>query len=523
MGAQGLTRLREGRAVLDDLTFDARPGDRIGVIGENGAGKSTLLRILAGLEDADEGSVLVPADVGTLHQELPYPPEATVGAVVEDALAGARRILADLDAAATDLAEGNAGAEHRYTEALDAAEAENVWDAERHADLVLSGLGLDPTDPGRTVGTLSGGQRARLGLAALLVRRPSALLLDEPTNHLDDSAVDFLIDELKRMRGAVVVAGHDRYLLDEICTGILDLDPSRGGATFYGGDYRHYLREREIELQAWRYRYRTEQEELRSLRHSVDVTSRQVGHHRPIRDNNKMSFGLIGNRVEQQISRRIRAATGRLEDLTERQVAPPPEPLRLDAVLTTAPGEDGIALRAIDVGVRNRLRPTSLRISRTGRLLITGGNGCGKSTLLTVLQGDLEPTAGVLERGPGIRTGLLRQDVDLDRSASSRQLYDAAGGAGSARPLVDLGLIAERDLDRPVGVLSIGQQRRVALALLIAVAPDVLLLDEPTNHLSPALADDLEEALGAAPGAIVVASHDRWLRRRWSGEELALT
>ncbi|HEX5634862.1 MAG TPA: ATP-binding cassette domain-containing protein, partial [Gemmatimonadales bacterium] len=159
------------------------------------------------------------------------------------------------------------------------------------------------------------------------------------------------------------------------------------------------------------------------------------------------------------------------------------------------------------------------------RLLVTGANGAGKSTLLGLLAGGLAADRGVVHRRRGLRVGLLEQDVRFaDPDASPRALYERALGGRRAEqvPLAGLGLIAPRDLDRPVGRLSVGQQRRLALALVIAKPPHVFLLDEPTNHLSLGLATDLEEALGAYPGAVVIASHDRWLRRRWAGETLEL-
>jgi macrolide transport system ATP-binding/permease protein len=154
--------------------------------------------------------------------------------------------------------------------------------------------------------------------------------------------------------------------------------------------------------------------------------------------------------------------------------------------------------------------------------MVQGGNGAGKSTLLKVLAGKLTPESGVVHRARGVRVGLLEQDVRFaDPARSPRQIYAAAAGQGAVA-LSQLGLLAGRDLDRPVGQLSIGQRRRLALAVLIARPPEVLLLDEPTNHLSLGLTEELEQALRSAPGAVVIASHDRWLRRTWEGAELVL-
>jgi len=177
------------------------------------------------------------------------------------------------------------------------------------------------------------------------------------------------------------------------------------------------------------------------------------------------------------------------------------------------------------VSVPGRLAPTTLRLDSDTRMLVTGQNGAGKSTLLGVAAGTLDSATGSVTQRRGLRVALLEQDVRFaDPAVTSRALYASVVGEKRAEvlPLSGLGLIAPRDLDRALGSLSIGQQRRLALALIIARPPHLFLLDEPTNHLSLSLATELEDALGSYPGAVVVASHDRWLRRRWSGEVLAL-
>ncbi|MFD0592772.1 ATP-binding cassette domain-containing protein [Catellatospora coxensis] len=232
-----------------------------------------------------------------------------------------------------------------------------------------------------------------------------------------------------------------------------------------------------------------------------------------------MGYKFHGARVQAQVSRRVRNAEQRLAVLERDAISRPPALLSFQAPALTTAGED-TALTLRDVHVPGRLRLDRLDLPADGRLLVTGPNGAGKSTLLSVLAGRLRPAEGSVTRRRGLRVGLLAQDDRFDDPAATpRALYDRCH---AEVPLVELGLVAPRDLDRPVGALSVGQRRRVALALLIADPPHLLLLDEPTNHLSPALADELEDALGRAPGAIVVASHDRWLRRHWQGARLDL-
>jgi macrolide transport system ATP-binding/permease protein len=511
--------------VLDGVSLAASPGHRLGLVGENGAGKSTLLRILAGLTEPDGGDVAGPHDVGFLHQELPHPGHTTIGQVVDEALADIRSAARRLDELAERL-------RHRpdddatvtdYGEVLQWAVDHDLWDADRRADLVLAGLGLGDVGRERAVATLSGGERSRLGLAALLIRQPRALLLDEPTNHLDDEALDFLQKHLVGLPGAVVLASHDRVFLDAVCTGILDLDPARDGPTYYGGTYSDYLQAKGAERRRWQEQYEAQQQELAGLREAVRTTARQVAHNRPARDNDKMAYNFFGGRVQAQVSRRVRNAQRRLEELDRSQVRKPPPPLRFNAALTRDRAADGVAVSLRGVRVPGRLQVDQLDLPASGRLLITGANGAGKSTLLSVLAGRLVPADGSVALRRGLRIGMLEQDVAFaDPARTPRQLYQATT-ARSPVPLTDLGLVAPRDLDRPVGLLSVGQRRRVALALLVAEPPDLLLLDEPTNHISLTLAEELQEALESAPGAVVAASHDRWLRRRWSGPTLAMS
>ncbi|MDI1464010.1 ABC-F family ATP-binding cassette domain-containing protein [Catellatospora sp. KI3] len=528
--AHDLVRTLGTRRVLDGVSLTAAPGRRIGLIGENGTGKSTLLRLLAGVDEPDGGTVVRPADLGFLHQEMPFEPAATIAAVLDDALREARADLAALDrltaeiAATAPDAPGYPELLAAYGERLDSAQRHDAWDADRRAELVLAGLGLGAPAHDRALGTLSGGQRGRLALAALLVRRPAALLLDEPTNHLDDEAAAFLEGQLRALPGTVVVASHDRAFLDAVCTDLIDLDPSAEGPVRFGGGYTAYQAEKRAERDRWQRRFEAEQEELTQLRRAVDVTAHQVAPGRARRDNEKMGYGHTAGRVQNQISRRVRDAARRLDELERVQVRKPPTPLRLRPGGLAAASADGLLLSLRDVAVPGRLRLDRLDLLAGDRLLVTGPNGTGKSTLLAVLAGRLD-AAGAVTRRRGLTVGLLTQDTAVDHpDRPVQRAYELALGPERAEavPLRSLGLLAPRDLGARVGDLSVGQRRRLALALLVADPPELLLLDEPTNHLSPRLADELEDALGTGPGAVVVASHDRWLRRRWAGRELRL-
>ncbi len=431
-----------------------------------------------------------------------------------------------------DRCEESPAAAEAYAAQLDACVAGDVWDADRRAEEAAAELGLAGLCRDRPVASLSGGQRSRLALAALVARRPACVLLDEPTNHLDDRALEYLEELLVSLPGVVVAASHDRTFLDRVCHSILDLDPSGWSsatgrssvsrpltsARFTGG-YADFLSAKVDARRRWEEAYAAQQEELATLRASASTTARRVAPNRPPRDNDKFIHHTKGQNVARTVSRRVRDVERRIQTLEQEQVPKPPTPLRvcLPVEPTSASGRVAVVR---DLVVTGRLAVAHLDVHAGQPLLVSGANGSGKSTLLGVLAGALSPTSGtvqVLAR----RVGLLPQDVMFTRPERPvRAVY--ARLAPGAKPLTDFGLIHPRDLDRPVGALSLGQQRRLALAIVLARRPDLLLLDEPTNHISLALAEELEEALQSSPQAVAVATHDRWLRSRWPGEVVVL-
>lgn len=550
------------RRVLTDVSFTVPGGDRTGLIGENGSGKTTLLRIIAGLTSPDSGIVnaAVPGGhtprIGMLHQEPPFQAHASINEALESAVAPVRAAADAVHVAASALANApddeDAGA--AYAEALETAEREGAWDVDARIDAMVLGMGLGELPRERETGRLSGGQRARLALAWLLLSTPDVLLLDEPTNHLDDAATEYLRGVLTSWAGPVLIASHDRGFLDEAVTSLVDLDPasiphavagplvSDGdgagiGITRFTGTYTDYLHARLDDRERWERQYRDEQAQLKRLRAAVGQ-SQAVGHEdwKP-RSEVRMAQKYYGDRNAKVVSRRVNDARSRLADLEERQIRKPPQELHFRGLTasqsTATPRQSwpGPVLTASDATVAGRLSPISLTVSAGEKWLITGPNGSGKSTLLRMLAGDLAATAGTLNQSAGLHIGLLAQEVDLPDpqhrgpERTARQVYDDLVGPQQAQqvPLSTFGLVQGRDENRPVRALSVGQQRRLALAVLLADPPSVLLLDEPTNHLSLLLVTQLEAAIPDYPGVVVIASHDRWLRRTWSGQRLHLT
>ncbi|WP_454338148.1 ribosomal protection-like ABC-F family protein [Streptomyces glaucescens] len=519
------------RTVLDRVSFTVRPGEKVGVVGDNGSGKSTLLRLLAGRETPDNGTLTVraPGGIGHLAQTLDLPASARVGDAVHRALADLRALESRIRAAEAALGTAGPAGLDEYAALVAEFEVRGGHDADRRVATTLRRLGeRTGLDRDRRLGTLSGGQRSRLALAATLAAAPELLLLDEPTNDLDDEAVAWLEDHLRRHRGTVVAATHDRAFLDRVTPTVLEVDHDRHTVRRHGDGYAGYL----VAKAAERARWAREHEQWRAETARQERLARaNIGLLAEIPRTGPRSFSGAGafrarSRAHGTQSR-IRNARERLQRLAEHPVPPPPQPLRFTARIDQATEEPATATVLDGVRVDGRLDIPSLRLAPGERLLVTGPNGAGKTTLLRVLAGELTPDSGTVQRPS--RVGFLRQSVPYDATRDARSLLAAfaAGRPGHpdehAADLLALGLFRAAELTVPVRDLSAGRRRRLELARLVTAGPlDLLLLDEPTNHLDPALVEDIEAALAHYTGTLVVATHDRVIRERFQGTRLTL-
>ncbi|MEU0370337.1 ABC-F family ATP-binding cassette domain-containing protein [Streptomyces sp. NPDC006283] len=517
---RGVTLSRGDRLLLDGASLTVRPGERVGIVGENGAGKSTLLRLLAGIDRPDEGEVITVAEHGAGHlaQTPQLPPGSTVGDAIDDALAELRSMEAGLRELEARLGSPEDGDLEEYGDLLTVFELRGGYEADARIDKALHGLGIAHIDRERTLGSLSGGEQARLGIACLVAAAPEVMLLDEPTNHLDEAALDWLESALLHHSGTVVAVSHDRTFLERVTTAVIEVDADRRTVARYGGGYEGFRTEQAAARRRWEQAYAEWCEETARLEEFAATTAHGVAVGRAIKDNNKMAYDRAGGRVQASVSGRIRNAQERLRRLREEPVAKPPEPLRFTAgpVSGAAAGEL-VTLSGVRVG--DRLEVADLSVEAGEKLLIHGGNGAGKSTLLRVMAGLVEPDAGSVTRKG--RIGFLAQEIPVNRPAEPVLPAFGRGLALTdeecAELLLSYGLFRERDLHIAVGSLSAGQRRRLALARLLARPADLLLLDEPANHLALGLVEELEEALSRWTGALVVVSHDRLLRRRFDG------
>ncbi|GGU77861.1 ABC-F family ATP-binding cassette domain-containing protein [Lentzea flava] len=483
-----LTKGYEAGPVVDGISLKVSAGQRLGIIGENGRGKTTLLRLLAGDLLPDQGTITRHGSLSLVRQEMPFQDGETVGDLLSEALRESRRALSELDSAAEPFDE------QRYEKALAHAEDIEAWDAERRADIALKALDADH-DRARKLAELSVGQRYRVRLACLLAERADVLLLDEPTNHLDASALGFLTERLQHHHGVVVLVSHDRTLLDDVCTQLLDLDPAPDGEVhLHGGGYRAFKEAKRAERQRWEQRFAQEEAEHDELAERVERAQSRL------RDAWRPPKGAFKHKRSTRAANKMRNVARRLEELDDQRVDAPPPPLRFQPPALEA---DGDLLHATPLEVPGRLNLTEpISLGAGDKLVITGPNGAGKSTLLGVLAGRIKPARGTVHH-IGTVALLAQESSFADEDAIAGRLCPRAH---------DLGLLSEKDLARPVRTLSTGQRRRLELAILLSSGPHVLLLDEPTNHLSIALVDELTEALHQTRAAVAVATHDRQMR-----------
>ncbi|GHG52252.1 ABC transporter ATP-binding protein [Sinomonas cellulolyticus] len=497
------------RLLLDRISLVISEGERIAVVGENGAGKSTLLRLLAGGEQPESGTVAVHGRVSRLAQT--YDGATTVGGMLT---AGAERIAAALAAER---------GESRPEDADPDEAGSGVVRAEVAAAIAVERLGVGHLVRGgrdRVLADLSGGEAERIALALALADPAPILLLDEPTNHLDAEALAWLEAELAARPGIVVAVSHDRDFLERFARVILEVDADTRTVRRYGSGYAGYRAEKARERRDWERRYAAWIGAKDRERAKARDVAERVAYGRRT-DNDKSGYNYLGQRVSAAVESQIRSARERLRRLEADPVLPPPRPLHLAAAFEVDAGA-AVALSA--TAVPGRLAPVDASLAPGDRLLVTGPNGAGKSTLVGVLAGTVAFTgsADVTAAHDGGRraavVGLLPQELAAPADPSVRLLAAYAHGLpgdldSHAEALMHTGLFRVQDFFVPVGSLSAGQYRRLALARLLAGRPELLLLDEPTNHLAPLLVGELEQALEHYRGTLVVASHDRALAR----------
>jgi ATPase subunit of ABC transporter with duplicated ATPase domains len=533
--ARGVSVSYGALTVLHDASLTVAAGDRIAVVGPNGVGKSTLLKVLAGLVPPDAGTLSAAGTVGYLPQErdrragetaMEYLARRTGVATAEAAMLAASQRLAAASAVPAgnggDLGEAEAG--RQYAAALDRYLALGGPDLDVRATELAAGLGL-PAELGRPASGYSGGQAARLALAAVLLARFDVLLLDEPTNDLDLTGLELLETHLSGFRGGLAVVSHDRAFLERLALQVLQIDPHTREMKLYGGGYQAYREELERDkaraAEAYETYAATRDELIERARRqkewarSGERTARSAAMRRKEPDKN-IRQGMIAS-AQRQAARS--AATLRAAERLEEVAEPRKEwELRLRFGAATRSGE--IVAVLADAVVRRgtfQLGPVSLQLNWGERMLVQGDNGSGKTTLLQALLGRLPLDRGRQSLGASVRIGEIDQ-LRLTFAPRERLLdaFRSASGlleADARTLLAKFGLGAD-DIGRPVEMLSPGERTRADLALLMHSGANLLVLDEPTNHLDLPAIEQLEQALDQYDGTLLVVTHDRTLAER---------
>ena len=521
LSARDVTVARGNQTVLQSVSLSVDNGSRLGVVGPNGVGKSTLLRVLAGMQAPDEGRVeLAPASLRVAF--LPQETDARPGEMLLEYLArrtGVADAEAELDRQTQRLAEEEPGALDDYMRALEGFLAAGGDDFPARAGTVAAEVGLAPDRTAVAVAEMSGGQSARARLAAVLLTRADVLLLDEPTNDLDFAGLDLLEDAVERFDGAVVTVSHDRAFLDRVARRVLEIEEHSHRATEYAGAWSDFVERRALArsqageaYEAWKAERDRLRARIRSQRAWSEEGVRRAA--KKPKDHDKAQRGFSVNRTEKQAAK-VRTSERALSRLG--QVEKPWEgwDLHLDLSHSGRSG-DRVAVLAGAVVRRGswQLGPVDLEIGWAERVVVTGPNGGGKSTLLAAVLGTVPLDEGTRWVGPSVRFGQL--DQPRRRLDPSRPLIEAfvAGTSltvGEARStLAKFGLGAGH-VGRAVGRLSPGERSRAQLAELMVRATNCLVLDEPTNHLDLPAIEQLEQALEAFTGTLLLVTHDRWL------------
>ena len=510
------------QTILDQVTFSISPNDRVGLVGPNGSGKSTLLRIVTHEEEADGGTVYLAStdSLGYLPQGLDLALDDSVGGYIRSGVKGLAETHARLESLTAQLTHDHAPVVlEAYGEALSQFESLNGYTIESDIASVMEGLGLGDVAQDERMAHLSGGQRTRVGLARLLVSKPSLLILDEPTNHLDIEALEWLEGFLTAYRGAVLVVSHDRRFLDRTVRRILELDADRHTLREYAGGYSEYAETKTREIERQWGSWKDQQTEIRRMEQDIRQTKEHALSTEKATNNDHL------RRLAKKVAARAKSKEKRLQrfmDSEERVERPEDgEKMRLQFAPSLRSGQTVITLKGIEktFGGPPLFREVEQTLQYGERVALVGPNGCGKTTLLRLIMGEDQASAGEISIGPSVRIGYMPQQQEvLDPQESALETIQRLAPMSESEifNFLHYFLIFDDKVRLATANLSYGERARLLLARLVVSGANCLLLDEPVNHLDIPSRQQFETALEGFPGTVLVSVHDRAFIERFA-------
>lgn len=493
------------RQVFSNVSFEIKEGDRIALVGPNGAGKSTLLKCILGIEELDEGQVVMSpvASIGYLQQDVNLG-DASLAEEIETAWEDVHALENKLQELTTYLETHEAS--ESDLQRLDYLQNRLEWlggyDYEQKTKRIVYGLGFTDEDLYKPANAFSGGQKTRINLAKALVRSPDFLFLDEPTNHLDMEMLEWLEGYLSSYRGGILIVSHDRYFMDRIVTGVVELDHHK--ATTYRGNYSRYVAQREERLKADTIAYEKQQEYIKKTEEYID----------------KYRAG-----IKSKMARGRQSQLNRLERLEAPETSHsldfkfPPAAMSADKVLV---------LDHVSIGYKTDnpiIDDVSVVVRRGESVALIGPNGAGKSTMVKAIVGELFPTEGHIDIGNRVQVGYFSQEHEElhDRWQVVDEIINNYNFTEEkARNVLGSFLFKGDDVFKLVGDLSGGERARLALLKLFLQGDNFLILDEPTNHLDVPTREIVERALQQFGGTCFIISHDRYFLDQVSTRTLVL-
>ena len=504
LSCNNLTKSFGVESILENISFTVNEGDKIGVIGVNGTGKTTLFKIISGIYGYDSGEIYTSKDceIGYLEQNTNFYSDNTIFTEVLEVFSDLIKMEEDLRKMECEISDKSSETNSpdlqklmdNYSHKLELFQNSNGYGYKSEAKGVLKGLGFNDEELEKPIKILSGGEKTRVLLAKLLLRKPTLLLLDEPTNHLDSDALEWLELFLKQYKGTVILISHDRYFLDQSVNRIFEIHNKKLKA--YNGNYSYYVEKSAIDKEIERKTYEDQQKEIKKQEESIERLK---------------AYGR---------EKHLKRARSKEKALSKIEVLDRPDGERKRAKIKFIPavesGNDVLAVRDVEMSFPDKVlfKDLNLDIYRGEKVALIGPNGAGKSTLFKIIMNEMQPMEGDVKFGTNVNTAYFHQEqktLNLENSVID-EIWDANPHLTQTevRNMLGAFLFENEDVFKKISSLSGGERARVAILKLILSQSNFLLLDEPTNHLDIDSKEVLEEALVNYTGTIFTISHDRY-------------